>query len=86
MSIRNYRKKPLEIQAVQYTGKNAGEVYDFTEGKACINDGTDLMTISTMEGVMHIKTGDYVIRGIAGEFYPCAAHIFNATYEEVLTQ
>jgi hypothetical protein len=79
--IKNYRKKPVVIQALQYTGKNSGEVYDFSEGKAAINDGVDFMTVSTMAGVMRVEVGDFLIKGVAGEFYPCAAHIFDATYE-----
>lgn len=81
-NVKNYRKKPVVVQAVQYTGKNAGEIYDFTQGKAAINAGRDFMTISTLEGIERVEVGAYVIKGVAGEFYPCAAHIFKATYEE----
>jgi hypothetical protein len=41
------------------------------------------MLIATLEGVMWVKPGDWVIRGVAGEFYPCREDIFEATYEKV---
>ncbi len=88
MPIR-FRKLPVEIEAVQFTG--AGEsctaVTEFFGGsnrgdnhqwKPCTNDGG---WIVTLEGRMEFKPGDWIIRGVAGEFYPCKAEIFAATYE-----
>ena len=46
-----------------------------------IDPGTGFLMIATLEGVMQVKPGDYVIRGVQGEFYPCKSDIFAATYE-----
>lgn len=47
-----------------------------------IDPGTGFLLIATLEGVMQAKPGDYIIRGVQGEFYPCKPDIFEATYEE----
>lgn len=47
-----------------------------------IDAATGFMVIATLEGVMQVKPGDYVIRGVQGEFYPCRGDIFAATYEK----
>lgn len=80
-----YKKKPVEIEAVQWTGENLEEVIAFCkfvklarEGRGAIN-----LYISTFEGIYACSKGDYIIKGIAGEFYPCKPDIFKATYEEV---
>lgn len=89
-----YRKKPVEIEAVQWTGENLEEIKAFV-GESLIYDIIDtawkvgkgrpyvLMKIKTLEGDMIASEGDYIIKGIAGEFYPCKPDIFKATYEEV---
>jgi len=74
-----YRKKPVEVQVVQWNGENVGEVLKFC-GKARIEG--DSIFIDTLEGTMEAKTGDYIIKGVKGEFYPCKPDIFEATYEE----
>lgn len=74
-----YRKKPVEVQAVQWNGENVGEVLKFCEN-ARLKD--DSIFIDTLEGIMEAKTGDYIIKGVKGEFYPCKPDIFEATYEE----
>ena len=48
-----------------------------------IDPATGFLLIATLEGVMQAKPGDYIIRGVSGEFYPCKPDIFEATYEEV---
>ncbi len=89
-----YRKKPVVIEAVQWTGKNHREMWDFLTGK--VNDyiqpsGDNFyidhnkikggLVIKTLEGE-HIATiGDYIIKGVKGEFYPCKPDIFQKTYE-----
>lgn len=80
MSAR-YRKRPVVIDAVQFTGKNDAECLAFCDGMATdMTGGTSLIIINTLEGEMRCKPGDYIIKGVAGEFYPCAEHIFHATY------
>lgn len=85
--IKTYRKKPVDIQAVQFTRDNWPEIKDFTNGTAkdlTIErriDGIATCIIPTLEG-QHIATeGDYIIRGVEGEFYPCKPGIFEKTYE-----
>jgi len=79
-----YRKKPVVIDAVQFIGCNLKEMedfigvdytVDFTKGK------TAVLIIPTLEGDHEAHDGDFIIRGIAGEYYPCKPDIFNKTYE-----
>lgn len=77
-----FRKLPVEIEAVQYDGTNADEIQSFVGG-ACVSDQNRL-AISTLEGRMRVSPGDWVIKGIHGEFYPCKPDIFVSTYEPVL--
>ena len=79
--IKKYRKKPVEIEAVQWTGYNIKEIADFTEGNMAITED-NLLCIFTLEGIHLALVGDYVIKGIKGEFYPCKPDIFEQTYEE----
>lgn len=85
-----YRKKPIVIEAMQLTRKLADVVCDFvgSENIEEFNTGEFakdccFIDIKTLEGVMTASEGDYIIKGVAGEFYPCRADIFNATYEAV---
>lgn len=89
-----YRKKPVVIEAIQWTGLNLEEIkafvgesleyeYDIIDtawkagiGAPCVN-----MKIKTLEGDMYADKGDYVIKGVNGEFYPCKPDIFEKTYE-----
>ena len=73
-------KKPVTIDAILWTGDNHLEVYDFTECCAGINDNGD-MSITTLEGEMIAFVGDYIIKGVNSEFYPCKPGIFLATYD-----
>lgn len=91
--MKKYRKKPVIVEAVEYTGFNIKEIKDFVgEQLICeIYDGAYVagvrpprvdMRIKTLEGDMKVSTGDYIIKGVNGEFYPCKPEIFNKTYEE----
>lgn len=85
-----YRKKPVVIDAMQFRRDCFEEIEEFTNGKAknfrterCL-DGKSYCDIETVEGV-HIATeGDYIIKGVKGEFYPCKPDIFEQTYEIVI--
>jgi hypothetical protein len=80
-----YRKKPVVIEALRYDG-GMGETQDvkaFVGGDLIMDAATHSLTIKTLEGDMHISPGDYIIKGVQGEFYPCKPDIFKATYEEV---
>lgn len=84
--IKTYIKKPLAVQAVQWTGDNTDEVVDFggtVDGCNTISDiGKSYLVVRTLEGNMAISIGDYVIRGTSGEYYPCKPDIFKRIYEE----
>lgn len=79
-----YRKKPIVIDAVKYTSDNLLEILDFMgrEAVSTFMKGSDFIIV-TLEGNMTAKIGDYIIKGIKGEFYPCKPDIFEATYEKV---
>lgn len=87
--IKKYRKKPVVIEAVEFKGfENIEEVQKFMKGSIKLNfpgdDENDVhMLIETLEGTMIAKVGDYIIKGVNGEYYPCKADIFHKTYEEV---
>lgn len=76
-----YIKKPVEVEAVQWNGKNAEEVLEFTNHTAKFKNGK--MQIPTLEGTMTASAGDYIVKGIKGEFYPCKPDIFRDTYAGV---
>lgn len=84
---RRYRKKPVEITAVQYTGNNIEDIHLFAHDKLKwdFDEQGKIVTawITTLEGDMFILPGDYVIKGVDGEFYPCKPGIFWKTYEEI---
>nr|DAY15736.1 MAG TPA: PGDYG protein [Caudoviricetes sp.] len=77
-----YRKKPAVVEAVLWNGDNYKEVIDFAENKIWF-DALGGIWIATLEGDMIAKKGDYIIKGVQGEFYPCKPDIFAETYEEV---
>lgn len=77
-----YRKKPVVIEALQYTGDNADEIIKFTKGLVQVGVGKSLI-IPTLEGDHIASVGDYIIKGVNGEFYPCKPDIFEQTYEKV---
>lgn len=77
-----YRKKPVVIEAVQWAGIITPDVERLLEKANVLPKGTSLL-IPTLEGVMEARMGDYIIRGVSGELYPCKPDIFNKTYELV---
>lgn len=81
-----YRKKPVIIEAIQFNGDNCEEIIEFTNNTAhCLATHTPLIIIPTLEGDHQARTGDWVIKGVKDEFYPCKPDIFDATYEVVNT-
>ena len=83
-----YRKKPVVIEAIRYQpgpGGNCDTIRAFMGlgAGACYCDHASTWTIPTLEGEMEASPGDYIIRGVKGEFYPCKSDIFEATYEAV---
>lgn len=78
-----YVKKPIPIEALQYTGENFDELLEFSENSVFLEDGE--VYVDTLEGTMKMKNkvGDYLIRGIKGEYYFCEKLIFEESYERV---
>lgn len=84
--IQKFRKKPVVIEAVKWTGSNTIEMSKFTGisiNKISSAPFVDTLVIKTLEGDMTALKGDWIIKGVKGEFYPCKPDIFEATYEEV---
>jgi hypothetical protein len=78
-----YRKKPIVVEAVQWSGNNIEEVRDFASSQSLpVTFEPGRVYIETLEGVMAADIGDWIIRGVRGELYPCKPDIFAATYEE----
>jgi hypothetical protein len=95
MATTKYRKKPVEIEAQRYADAKSGteiiqRILD-ANGSASLHclepdkadHGGHTIMIRTLEGDMHAAFGDWVIRGVQGEFYPCKPDIFAVTYETV---
>lgn len=88
-----YRKKPVVIDAVQFNGRNVGEIEVFIGNKLKTRIFSDAayeagvaaplfeIDIETLEGVMTALPNDYIIKGVKGEFYPCKPDVFEQTYE-----
>lgn len=78
-----YRKKPVVIDAWQLTKENhaAGIPPAFQNESIMLYEGSVGGEIKTLEGIMKASENDWIIKGIAGEFYPCKPDIFEATYE-----
>lgn len=80
-----YRKKPVVVEAVQFTGDNTSSIARFIgddEPDRYIGHH-DTVIIDTLEGPMRADVGDYVIRGTSGEHYPCKPDIFKQAYDVV---
>ena len=83
--IMKVRKKPVEVEAVQWTGENSEEIIEFC-GKYLFfikGDSHTFMYTQTLEGFHRVSLNDYIIKDIKGEFYPCKPDIFKMTYERV---
>ena len=83
-----YRKKPVEIEAIQWNGENYSEIKEFCgthpqghgHGWYSVDNKNH---VGTLEGEMEASVGDYIIKGVQAEFYPCKPDIFEMTYEKV---
>lgn len=91
--VKTYVKRPVMIEALQWTGINLKEIIAFTglhksaekwtweEYENIVED--EGLKIFTLEGPLFATIGDYIIKGVKGEFYPCRKDIFSETYDEV---
>ena len=94
---KKFINKPIPVPAVQWTGENLFEVITFTDGKPDLSSDVAMerweqyenlvkregLKIFTFEGKMNADTGDWILRGVAGECYPCKPDIFKNTYDPV---
>ena len=79
-----YRKKPVVIEAIQYQREdNILAVQEFVGESLKYNPDDNEYYIKTLEGNMKASVGDFIIKGVQGEFYPCKPDIFEKTYEKV---
>ena len=78
-----YVKKPVVVEAIQWTGNNTQEIDVFTESQflEVERNGVRMLAIFTLEGTMEARIDDWIIKGVNGEFYPCKPDIFDKTYE-----
>lgn len=94
MTAQKFRKKPVVIEAIQWTGENYREVWDFTGGlwdrvheedRPFLDDPeADSLVYDELHSTsVLVYTNDWIIRGIKGELYPCRPDVFAATYEAV---
>ena len=90
--VQKYRKKPVVIEALEWTGKNLKEVIEFTGWHLSAKSRwswqeyeqvvkKEGLKIFTLEGSHMAAIGDMIIKGVQGEFYPCKPDIFESTYE-----
>ncbi|MNO78419.1 hypothetical protein D3C76_695550 [compost metagenome] len=85
-----YRKKPVEVEAIQWHEKTMlmHDVLKYfgglnSMGARSISRPAGKLLIETLEGTMTVSDGDYIIKGVQGELYPCKPDIFEQTYEKV---
>jgi len=91
LEMPQFRKKPVEVEARLFSDvKSGADIWDWANGHVAIcSHKSDFdaripyLEIQTLEGTMVAALGDWVIRGVKGEFYPCKPDIFAATYEPV---
>jgi len=84
--IKKYRKKPLEVEAMHYKSFCIYQsILDWMHWHGCMSliNGNQQIIIPTLEGNHIASVGDYIIKGIAGEFYPCKPDIFEKSYDEI---
>lgn len=79
-----YKKKPVVVEAVQWTGNNFYDIVRFVDREGVAHSlGEDTLYIPTFKGIMSVNKGDYIIKGTYGGLYHCESDIFKDTYEEV---
>lgn len=83
--VGKFRKLPVVIEAVLYRGNNWNDIMGWSKGKVTASITPNCLSVETLEGVITANIGDWIIRGVNGEFYPCKPDIFDKTYEPVLS-
>lgn len=83
--IKKYITKPCEIVAVEWNDDNFEEISEFTNYDAemvLVTSGKHELVINTLKGQVIVNVGDFIIKGLRGEFYPCKPDVFHKKYEE----
>ena len=82
---KTFRKRPVVVEAMLLETHTIDEVGVWCDGIVCeeSKDEGPCIGIETLEGLMMAEIGDWIIKGVKGEFYPCEPHIFEVTYAEV---
>jgi hypothetical protein len=78
-----FRKKPVVVEACRYNGSNALAIMAWAQLEETSEDFTAAWRSARRKGTMRADVGDWVIRGVKGEFYPCKPDIFEEIYEPV---
>lgn len=81
-----FKKKPVVIEAVEFTNANKDVAFNFVQGNGYADfdaEGNPVLKIQTLEGMMTASLGDWIIKGVSGEYYPCKPEIFTKTYDFV---
>ena len=79
-----YRQKPIKVEALQYTGYNLLEVLDFTKGTVASLNTSNPVTVKTLKEVMHLNTGDYIVKTPKKELCVYKEALFKQLYEPVM--
>ena len=80
--VKIYTKRPVKVQAIKFDGENIEEIIGFVgQDNIGYENLAKVWYLKTLEGSMFISNGDYIIKGVKGEFYPCKPEIFVMTYD-----
>lgn len=86
MEVQKARKKPVEVECVQFTDiESAKYIEEWSGGrvKYCVSKWQEYLSVNTLEGEMSASLNDYIVKGVNGEFYAVKPDIFHKTYEVV---
>lgn len=82
-----FRKRPVVIEAMQFTNENKDRVFNWIDGTRHYpgfdENNNPILKLQTLEGLMTASLGDWIIKGVVNEFYPCKPDVFEMTYEPV---
>ena len=81
--MKKFRKKPVVIEAIKFTGINFYIMPAYIGEEVLLEYNAKTLVIKTLEGNHTARVGDWIIKGVKGEFYPCKPDIFEMTYEKV---
>ena len=83
MNKNTYKRKPVNIEAVKFSRNNLNDSFDFAGDMLEYDPEARKYFLITLEGKIYITEGDYIIRGVDGEYYPCKEQVFHKIYDKV---